>query len=114
MKRGEIWLVNLDSTVGTEIKKTRPAVIVSNDLLGKLPLKIIVPITGWNENFKDADWHARLSADKVTGLDKDSSADSFQVRSVAERRLVRKLGELDDAEMEKVAEGLRIVMELGE
>jgi mRNA interferase MazF len=108
MKRGEIWLVNLDPTVGAEIKKTRPAVIVSNDLLGKLPLKIIVPITGWNDDFKDADWHVRLSADK------DSSADTFQVRSVAERRLVRKLGELDGEKMEKIADGLQIVLGLGD
>jgi mRNA interferase MazF len=114
MKRGEIWLVNLDPTVGAEIKKTRPAVIVSNDLLGKLPLKIIVPITGWNDDFKDADWHVRLSADKATGLDKDSSADTFQVRSVAERRLVRKLGELDGEKMEKIADGLQIVLGLGD
>ncbi|MDP2965956.1 MAG: type II toxin-antitoxin system PemK/MazF family toxin, partial [Pelolinea sp.] len=38
MKRGEIWLVNLDPMTGAEIQKTRPAVIVSNDALGKLPL----------------------------------------------------------------------------
>ena len=37
MKQGEVWLINLDPTVGSEIKKTRPAVIVSDDALGKLP-----------------------------------------------------------------------------
>jgi mRNA interferase MazF len=45
MKQGEIWLINLDPAFGTEIKKTRPAIIVSDDSLGKLPLKVIVPIT---------------------------------------------------------------------
>ncbi|TVQ09158.1 MAG: type II toxin-antitoxin system PemK/MazF family toxin [Balneolaceae bacterium] len=45
MKQGEIWLINLDPTIGAEFKKTRPAVIVSHNALGKLPLKIIVPIT---------------------------------------------------------------------
>ena len=50
MKRGEIWLINLDPTLGAEIKKTRPAVIVSADQLGKLPLSIIVPITDWKEH----------------------------------------------------------------
>jgi mRNA interferase MazF len=114
MKRGEIWLVNLNPTTGAEIKKTRPAVIVSNDALGKLPLRIIVPITEWNEHFKDADWHVKLSASKETGLVKDSSADTFQVRSVAERRLVRKLGELDGEKMEKIADGLQIVLGLGD
>ena len=37
MKRGEVWLVNLDPTIGAEIKKTRPAVIISSDLVGVLP-----------------------------------------------------------------------------
>ena len=46
-KRGEIWLINLDPTIGAEIKKTRPAVVVNSDYIGKLPLKLVVPITNW-------------------------------------------------------------------
>ncbi len=45
MNQGEIWIINLDPTIGAEIKKTRPAVIVNDNTLGRLPLKIIVPIT---------------------------------------------------------------------
>ncbi|MBU0732774.1 MAG: type II toxin-antitoxin system PemK/MazF family toxin, partial [Proteobacteria bacterium] len=45
MLRGEVWLINLDPTLGSEIKKTRPAVIVNDDAIGILPLKVIVPIT---------------------------------------------------------------------
>ncbi len=45
MKQGEIWQINLDPTIGAEIQKVRPAVIVNDNSLGKLPLKIIVPIT---------------------------------------------------------------------
>lgn len=45
MKQSEIWLVSLDPTVGSEIRKTRPAIIVNDNTLGKLPLKIIVPLT---------------------------------------------------------------------
>ncbi|MDB9317343.1 type II toxin-antitoxin system PemK/MazF family toxin [Nodularia spumigena] len=40
-KRGEIWLVNFDPTVGAEIKKVRPAVVISSDSVGKLPIKLI-------------------------------------------------------------------------
>jgi len=46
MKQGDIWLISLDPTIGAEIKKTRPAIIVNDDILGKLPLKIIVPLIG--------------------------------------------------------------------
>ncbi|MEI6065034.1 MAG: type II toxin-antitoxin system PemK/MazF family toxin, partial [Pseudanabaena sp. ELA748] len=45
--RGEIWLVNLEPTVGAEIRKTRPVVVISSDAIGKLPIKLIAPITDW-------------------------------------------------------------------
>lgn len=112
MKRGEVWLVNLDPTIGAEIKKTRPAVIVSHDALGRLPLRIIVPITAWQESFSQADWHVKIPASKSNGLDKTSSADTFQVRSVSEKRLMKKLGMLNDKEMTQIAEGLKLVLRL--
>jgi mRNA-degrading endonuclease toxin of MazEF toxin-antitoxin module len=56
MNRGEIWLVSLDPTVGAEIKKIRPAVIVNDDNIGILPLKVIVPITEWNATYASLPW----------------------------------------------------------
>lgn len=54
MLRGEVWLINLDPTLGSEIKKTRPAVIVNDDAIGILPLKVIVPITDWKDHYSVA------------------------------------------------------------
>jgi mRNA interferase MazF len=51
VKRGDIWLVNLDPTVGAEIKKIRPVVVVSANDLGKLPIKLVAPITDWKAYF---------------------------------------------------------------
>jgi mRNA interferase MazF len=45
MQRGEVWLINLDPTIGAELRKTRPAIIVNDDAIGILPLKVIVPVT---------------------------------------------------------------------
>jgi len=45
MQRGEIWLINLSPTLGAEMQKTRPTVIVNDDEVGILPFKVIVPIT---------------------------------------------------------------------
>jgi mRNA interferase MazF len=45
MKQGEIWQVNLDPTLGSEMKKSRPCIILNNDMVGKLALKIIAPLT---------------------------------------------------------------------
>jgi mRNA interferase MazF len=111
VKRGEVWLVNLDPTVGAEIRKTRPAVIVSHDALGKLPLRIIVPITTWQDSFEIAEWHVKIKVNLANGLEHDSSADTFQVRSVSEKRLIRKVGALSNSEMEKVVRGLMLVLD---
>jgi mRNA interferase MazF len=51
MRRGQIWLFNCNPIVGDEIGKIRPAVIINNDEIGTLRLKVVVPITGWNDAF---------------------------------------------------------------
>jgi len=77
MKQNEIWLINLDPTVGAEIRKTRPVVIVSNDSLGNLPLRVVVPITDWKDRYLIASWMVQLTHDSANGLSKTSAADCF-------------------------------------
>jgi len=110
VQRGEIWLINLDPTIGAEIKKTRPAVIVSDDAIGILPLKVIVPITEWKEQFAVAPWMVRLDPDVQNGLEKPSAADTFQVRSVAQERFVRRVGSLPDTAMNAITKALAVVL----
>ena len=112
MKRGEIWLINLDPTIGAEIRKTRPAVIVNDDLLGKLPLKIIVPITDWKPHYSVAVWMVQLLPSSQNGLSKKSSADCFQVRSLSQNRFVKKVGSLNANQMEEIVSGLSAVLKI--
>ena len=110
MLRGEIWLVQLDPTIGTEISKTRPAIIVNDDAIGILPLKVIVPATDWKVPFATRPWMVRLEPNADNGLSKLSGADAFQVRSVSETRLTKRLGKLDAATMTAIAAALAIVL----
>jgi mRNA interferase MazF len=112
MKRGEIWLINLDPAIGAEIKKTRPAVIVSSDTIGVLPLKVIVPFTDWKNHYEIAPWMVKVEPEAQNGLDKISAADTFQVRSLAQERFVRKLGKLDARRMAQITNGLELVLEI--
>ena len=80
MKQGEIWLIDLDPTKGAELKKMRPAVIVNDDRLGRLPLKVVVPITEWKDRYAIAPWMVRIDPSDKNGLNKPSSADCFQIR----------------------------------
>ena len=110
MLRGEVWLVRLDPTIGTEISKTRPAIIVNDDAIGILPLKVIVPITDWKQPFATRPWMVYLEPIAENGLRKPSGADTFQVRSVSETRLVKRLGRLDDRTLQTISEALAIVL----
>ena len=112
MNRGEVWTIQLDPTRGSEMKKIRPCVIVSNDLMGRLPLKIVVPLTTWKSSFKNAPWHVLINKTVENGLSKTSSADTFQVRSISESRLIKKIGSLLPDEMERINQGLAISLSL--
>ena len=88
VKRGEVYWVNLDPTLGTEINKTRPALIVSpDDLNVALPRVIVAPITSKGQPLgcrPEVDFdgrNARILLD--------------QIRSVDKRRLLGKIGEID-------------------
>jgi len=110
MHRGEVWLISLEPTIGAEIKKTRPAVIVSDDAIGILPLRVIVPISEWKDRYRIAPWMVRVEPALENGLDKCSAADTFQVRSVSRERFVRKLGKLSDHVMEQISNALAVVL----
>lgn len=112
MKQGEIWLINLEPTIGAEIQKTRPAIIVSHDDMGILPLKIIVPITDWKPHYVNAPWMTRLVPNEQNRLQKLSAADAFQVRSLAQERFVRQIGAVDEMTMQWIKRGLKRVLDI--
>jgi mRNA interferase MazF len=112
MQRGDVWLINLSPTLGAEMQKTRPAVIVSADEVGILPLKIIVPITDWKDRYAQAPWMVRLEPTPANGLIKNSAADAFQVRSLSEQRFVRRLGSLPLEVMAQIANALQVVLKI--
>ena len=111
MQRGEIWLVNLDPTIGSEIRKTRPAVIVSSDLVGILPIKVIVPFTEWKDRYAQAPWMVKIDPDEHNGLSKPSAADTLQIRSVSQQRLVKKVGALSSIQIAKIVQAVMTVLQ---
>jgi mRNA interferase MazF len=82
ISRGEIWMVNLDPTIGAEIRKTRPGVVVSSDAVGVLPIKLVAPLTEWKDYLAQNVWHVKVVPDSVNGLDKTSAVDTLQLRGV--------------------------------
>ena len=111
IKRGDIWLVNLDPTIGHEIKKSRPAVIIQNDLGNKYsPITIIAPIT--SQNTEKVYPIEVFLARKVSGLDKDSKVLLNQIRAIDKRRLLKKLSKIDAETLEIISEALAISLDM--
>jgi len=110
--RGDVWDIDLDPTRGQEIQKTRPAVVISSDAVGRLRLKLIVPITDWKPAFADNIWHVLLRPSPSNGLTKDSAADALQTRSVSFERFTRKRGRVTQAEIEEIVQSLAAIIEL--
>ena len=110
-KRGEIWLVNFDPTVGAEITKVRPAVVISSDSVGKLPIKLIAPITDWKTYFSSNFWHVKIEPNSINRLNKDSAIDTLQLGGVDLQRFIRKLGSISEITMLEIIASIATVIE---
>ena len=111
MKKGDIWRINLDPTLGAEIKKTRPCVILNNDMVGKLALKVIAPLTDFKEHYSLVPWMVIVEPNSENGLTKTSVIDLFQVRSLSQKRLIEKIGKVDDSILQDCKVALDVVFE---
>jgi len=106
--RGEVWRIRFDPAEGDEIKKIRTAVVMSENAIGRLRLKIVVPITEWKPRYANYPWFVHLVPAPTNGLTKDSGADAFQVKSISETRFLDRLGELPAGELDDIANAIAI------
>ena len=109
-RRGDVWLVDFDPSVGAEMRKVRPAVVLSRDRVGHLPLRVVVPLTNWKPYYTRLPWFVPIPASAANGLSKDSGADAFQVKSVSEIRLTRYLGVVSAYELVAIAKAVAYVV----
>ena len=107
-QKGEIWIINFSPSIGDEIQKLRPAVIVSNDNIGKLALKIVAPITTWKTKYGIVLWMINIHPSKMNNLTDNSAVDSFQVKSVSIERFHKKIGKLTSSELNAVINGIML------
>ena len=106
MKRGEVWWVNFDPSVGGEIKKKRPAVIVSNDASNKFLNRVqVVPLTSKTDNLYPSEALVVLGG-------KVSKAMADQLATVSKLRLFKLAGILSEADMLKISETIKIQLDI--
>lgn len=116
MRRGEVWLVDLDPARGSESDKTRPVVIVSNDARNRASEKsgrgviTVVPLT--SNTTRVLPFQALVAADAGSGLVVDSKAQAEQIRSVDVDRFVIRRGHLDAETLARLDHALLLHLDL--
>ena len=93
--RGEVWDVNFDPTVRSEIQNICPAVVISSDSIGALPIKWVLPIIIWKDQFLGNIWHIQIKPNDTNGLTKVSAVDALQIRGMDVKRFISRRGRLN-------------------
>ncbi len=111
-RHGSIWLVNFEPSIGTEIKKTRPALIISASDFNQIRKKItLLPITSRIiENSTITPVVVTVQATASNGLNRDSTIIAIEPNTFDKKRLIKYLGQLDVKILEEVKQKLRIYL----
>jgi mRNA interferase MazF len=106
MKRGEVWWVNFEPSLGGEIRKRRPAVIVSNDLSNRYLNRVqVVPLTSRVDRIYPSEAGVTLGG-------KQTKAMADQLTTVSKLRLSKMAGRLSAQDIRRVEQAIRVQLEL--
>ena len=104
MRQGEIWFADLNPAKGSEQSGSRPVVVVSgNTLNDALPIVIVVPMTSKVKSYPTC---VLVRPNHINGLKKSAEAIPFQIRTIAKKRLTKRIGRITPDELQEIIRGL--------
>ena len=110
-RRGDIFWVNLDPTIGTEIRKKRPGIILSNDAANKRYHQVtVIPLT--SQNIQSVEPFQVFLGKDETGLSKDSKALAEQIRTISKLRLGSRVGPISSEKVKEIERAVKIHLDL--
>ena len=106
MKRGEVWWISFEASTGGEVRKRRPAVIVSNDAANRHLNRLqVIPLTGSINRLYPSEAY-------VTFRNRQSKAMADQLTTISKRRLINRAGVLSGDDMHGIAEAIKVQLDL--
>ncbi len=112
MKKGEIYWVNLEPTIGDEIKKKRPVIILNPGHHQYLKLAIVIPVTAWNPQWEENPFFVSLEPNLTNGLQKKSAVDCFQLRALSHKRLMEKIGDISTNKIQLIKKSIALILDI--
>jgi len=112
LKIGDVCQVNLDPTIGDEIKKSRPVIVLNAGHDKTLRLAIVVPVTAWNPRWKGNPFFLTIEPKPGHGLEKKSAVDCFQIRALSHARFIKKLGTLSQNEIDSIKRSIALILDI--
>ncbi len=112
MKTGDVFWVNLDPTIGDEIKKKRPVVVLNRGHEKHLRLALVVPITGWKKQWKENPFLVAVEPNNQNGLQKKSEIDCFQIRAISHVRFAGLIGKIADNQIVELKKAISLILNI--
>ena len=112
LKTGDLYWVNLAPTMGDEIRKTRPVIVLNGGHEKHIRLAIVVPITAWSPYWEENPFFVTLEPNAYNGLQKKSSVDCFQVRALSHKRFVNRIGSIATAEIDAIKKAIALILDI--
>jgi mRNA interferase MazF len=112
LRAGDVYWVNLDPTIGEEIKKKRPVVVLNGGHEKHLRLAIVVPITSWNPAWENNPFFVVLEPTIRNGIKKKSAIDCFQIRAISHQRFLERVGVITSNEISRMKKSLTLIFDL--
>jgi mRNA interferase MazF len=112
LNSGDIYLVNLDPTIGDEIRKIRPVLILTPGHEKNLKLAIVTPITKWKIHWENNPFFVLLNPDEHNRLDNKSVVDCFQIRALSHQRFLKKIGSISEENINLVKQAIALILDM--
>jgi len=112
LKNGEIYWVNLDPTIGDEIKKKRLVIILNAGHHRYLELAIVVPVTAWSPPWEKNPFFISLEPNSTNRLEKKSVVDCFQIRAISHKRFMEKIGDISTNKIHLIKKSIALILDI--